>query len=155
MSGRGLGMLRCGLILLAAAQSGAGLWLGLFPAAFYRTVPTVDRYPPFNEHILRDFGGASFALGVVLTAAAVFLERRLVQVALTACLVFAVPHCLFHLTHQGHLPLGEAVLQSVGLTAAALLPVPLLLLARHATAAPIGAAAAHHRAAGADGPPER
>ena len=55
--------------------------------------------PPFSEHLFRDFGGASLGLAVVLTAAAVWTERRLVVVALVAYLAFSVPHLGFHLGH--------------------------------------------------------
>ena len=73
--------LRPGLVLLAAVEVVLGLWTLLFPASFYAEVPTVDATPPFSEHLFRDFGGASLGLAVVLTAAAVWTERRLVVVA--------------------------------------------------------------------------
>jgi hypothetical protein len=49
------------------------------PATRQRRVSTLGRY---NEHLVRDYGALDFALAVLLVAAAVLLERRLVQVAL-------------------------------------------------------------------------
>ena len=94
-------LLRPGLALLAAVEVALGLWTLLFPASFYADVPTVDATPPFSEHLFRDFGGATLGLAVVLTAAAVWPERRLVVTALLAYLAFSAPHLVFHL---GHLP---------------------------------------------------
>ena len=85
-------LLRPGLALLAAVEGVLGLWTLLFPASFYDHVPTVDLTPPYSEHLLRDFGGATLGLAVVLTAAAIWLERRLVVVALLAYLSFSAPH---------------------------------------------------------------
>ncbi len=64
------------------------LWTLLFPESFYADVPTVDLTPPFSEHLFRDFGGTTVGLAVVLTAAAIWLERRLAGVALLAYLSF-------------------------------------------------------------------
>lgn len=126
MSGR-LVLLRTGLALTAALQTGVGGWLALAPRSFYTTVPTVDRYPPFSEHAFRDFGGASLGIAVVLVAATVFLERRLVCTALLAYLVFAGGHLFFHVTDHGHaMPHGEFVLQAVALSLATVLPAGLL-----------------------------
>ena len=89
-------LVRPGLALLAALEILLGLWTLLFSASFYSGVPTVDATPPFSEHLFRDFGGATLGLAVVLTAAAVWMERRLVVTALLAYLAFSAPHLVFH-----------------------------------------------------------
>jgi hypothetical protein len=38
--------------------------------------------PAFSEHLMRDFGGATLGLALVLGAAGIWLERRLAVVAL-------------------------------------------------------------------------
>ena len=91
--------IRAGLAALAAVELVLGAWTLLFPESFYRDVPTVDLTPPFSEHFLRDFGGATLGLALVLAAAAVWMELRIVVVALLAYLAFAAPHLLFHLGH--------------------------------------------------------
>jgi hypothetical protein len=120
------GLLRPGLVLLAGVEVVLGLWTLLFPASFYADVPTVDATPPFSEHLFRDFGGATLGLAVVLVAAAVWLERRLVAVALLAYLAFSVPHLLFHVAHLHGLGGAEAAVLVALLAGSVLLPLALL-----------------------------
>ena len=86
--------------------------------------------PPYNEHMVRDIGSLYLALALLLAAAAVLLERRLVIVALAAYLVNAVPHFIFHVTHMDELSTADQVGQTVSLALAVLLPLALLPLAR-------------------------
>lgn len=122
-------VLRPGLALLAATEVVLGLWTLLFPASFYADVPTVDATPPFSEHLFRDFGGATLGLAVVLTAAAVWPERRLVATAVLAYLAFSAPHLVFHLGHLDGLAGQEAAVLVVLLAGSVLLPVGLLVVA--------------------------
>ncbi|MFE0810795.1 hypothetical protein ACFW4M_12055 [Streptomyces sp. NPDC058794] len=87
MSGRG--WLRAGLGLPAGAQLVLGLWVLVLPELFWKW-PWVSHLPPCNEHPLRDLGGASLALAVVLCAAVAAMERRLVLTAPVAHLVNSV-----------------------------------------------------------------
>ncbi len=121
-------LLRLGLALLAATEFLLVSWTLLFPASFYATVPTVDLTPPFSEHLFRDFGGATLGLAIVLAAAVVWTETRLVVVALLAYLTFSVPHLLFHL---GHLHGADGLTGTalvVLLTGWVVLPLTLLIL---------------------------
>ena len=122
-------LLRPGLALLAALEILLGLWTLLFPASFYSGVPTVDATPPFSEHLFRDFGGASLGLAVVLTAAAVWMERRLVVTALLAYLAFSAPHLVFHLGHLHGLGGPASAALVAVLTASVVLPLTLLAVA--------------------------
>jgi hypothetical protein len=61
---------------MAVVELMLGFWTLLFPRTFYYDVPTIDLTPPYSEHLLRDFGGATLGLAVVLGAAAIWLERR-------------------------------------------------------------------------------
>ena len=122
-------LLRPGLALLAAVEIVLGLWTLLFPASFYADVPTVDLTPPFSEHLFRDFGGATLGLAVVLTAAAVWTERRLVVVALLAYLAFSAPHLVFHLGHLDGAGAAAATALVVDLAGSVVLPLALLVVA--------------------------
>jgi hypothetical protein len=122
-------LLRAGLALLAAVELTLGLWTLLAPAAFYATVPTVDLTPPFSEHLFRDFGGATLGLAVVLGAAAVWTETRLVVVALLAYLGFSVPHLAFHLGHLAGADRTTAAALVVVLAGSVVLPAALLAVA--------------------------
>ena len=121
--------LRGGLAVLAAVELVLGAWTLLFPASFYADVPTVDLTPPFSEHPFRDFGGATLGLALVLGAAAVWLEKRLVVAALLAYLAFSVPHLVFHLGHLDGAGASAATALVVVLAGSVVLPLGLLVVA--------------------------
>jgi hypothetical protein len=121
--------LRPGLALLAGVETVLGMWTLLFPASFYADVPTVGLTPPFSEHPFRDFGGATLGLAVVLTAAAIWTERRLVVVALVAYLAFSAPHLAFHLQHLHGAGGPAATALVVVLVSSVALPLALLAVA--------------------------
>jgi hypothetical protein len=126
-------MIRAGLIFLAVAQGLVGLVQLFAPRWFYEdfplpAMPWVSLLPPYNEHLMRDVGALTLAYVLVLTAAAIWMERRLVQVALAANLVFTVPHFAFHITHLDHYPTGSAIGQTIALGLGVLIPATLLAL---------------------------
>ncbi|RTL69410.1 MAG: hypothetical protein EKK42_04560 [Pseudonocardiaceae bacterium] len=80
-------VLRVGLLVLAATQAFVGLWALPAPRSFYDDFPApgrswVSALPPYNEHLVRDVGALSLALTVLLVAAAIWLDRRLVAITL-------------------------------------------------------------------------
>ena len=122
--------LRIGLGLLALLELILGLWTSLFPRSFYDLVPTVNLSPPFSEHLFRDLGGASLGIAVVLIAAVIWPETRLVIIALLACTAFTLPHFVFHVGHlEGSTPI-EAAFLTAALATWAALPIALLLIVR-------------------------
>ncbi len=126
------GLLRAGLWLLAVVSVGAGTWALFLPRLFYEDLPLpgrgwVSALGPYNEHLVRDVGALYLALAVPLAGAAIFLERRLVQVALVTWLVSAVPHFVYHMTMLHHFPLlVDKAEQVVGYGFVVLLPLILL-----------------------------
>ena len=81
------GLLRGGLLFLAATPLLGGLWALILPRSFYDDFPLpgsdwVSTLGPYNEHLIRDYGALNLALAILLVAAALLLERRVVQVAL-------------------------------------------------------------------------
>ena len=131
--------IRAALAALAAVEVVLGGWTLLFPESFYRDVPTVDLTPPYSEHFLRDFGGATLGLALVLAAAAVWMELRSVVVALLAYLAFAAPHLVFHLGHLHGATALEAGVLTALLAGSVALPVLLLFLALTTLRRPVGA----------------
>jgi hypothetical protein len=125
-------LLRLGLLLMAAVEWVLGLWTAIAPRSFYDDVPTVDLTPPFSEHLMRDFGGATLGLAIALTAAAVWLEWRLVVVALLAYLAFAVPHLAFHVGHLEGATSLEATVLTALLFGSVVLPLALIVLSYRA-----------------------
>jgi hypothetical protein len=77
-----------------------------------------------------DLPGVGPGRGGPRPAAAIWPERRLVQVALTANLTFTVPHFVYHATHVAHYPTGSAIGLIVTLGVAVLLPAALLVPSR-------------------------
>src|SRR5699024_8497826 len=56
-------LLRIGLALLTLHQGVAAVWAAFFPFGFFQNFPTPERgwlllFPPYNEHMTRDFGFA-------------------------------------------------------------------------------------------------
>ena len=137
------GALRAGLIAIVVFEPlTIAAWGLIAPHSFYRDFPGDGRHwvsalPPYNEHLLRDFAAAELGFVVLLVAAAIFMERRLVQVALVAWGVSAIPHLGYHLTTTSHYSTTDNVLSIGGLAVEAALPFAMLLLTRepaHATA---------------------
>jgi len=134
--------LRIGLSLLALIELVLGVWTLCFPESFYYDVPTVALTPPYSEHLFRDFGGATLGLAIVLTAAAVWPDTRLVIAALLAYLAFSAPHLVFHVGHLHGATASEAALLTSGLAVLVVLPLALIgVAAVRARRAKAGAAA--------------
>jgi hypothetical protein len=112
-------VVRVSLAGLAAAQALVGGWAAAAPSGFYMRFPTrghgwVALLPPYNEHLVRDVGTLSLALTVVLAVAAISCHRLLVRTAVTAFLVYAVPHTAFHGLHLDGFPARDARAQMAG-----------------------------------------
>ena len=125
--------LRGGLLFLAVTPGVLAAWILLAPRSFYDDFPGggrewVSALPPYNEHLLRDFGSANLGFLVLLVAAAVLLERRLVQVALVAYAASALPHFIYHVTTTDALSTTDNVLSLGGQALTVLLPLGLLSL---------------------------
>lgn len=122
-------VVRGGLIALAAIQWITGLWMQFLPESFYTDFPTVSLTPPFSEHLTRDFGGATIAIAIVVTAAAIWMDTRLVAVVLVAYLAYSIPHLAFHLGHLHDASPADTVFIAVSLGGSVLLPAAVLALA--------------------------
>jgi hypothetical protein len=122
-------VLRAGLWFLTFVELAVGLVATLAPRAFYDYVPWVNLIPPYSEHLMRDYGAMNLSLALVFVVAATTMERRMVRVALSAYLLFAIPHLIFHVTHLQNFTTAAAVGQTTALTLA-VLPVALLVLTR-------------------------
>jgi hypothetical protein len=125
-------VVRAGLVLLALGQAGPALWALLAPAGFYATFPGgghhwVAAMPPYNHHLVTDYGSAYLGLSVMAALAAVFLERRLVQVALVSWAVSALPHLAFHVANPAK---ADNVANDVVLGLSVFTPLVLLALLR-------------------------
>ena len=99
--------------LLAGIQVVDGIYALLLPRSFYEDFPAgrgwVEALPSYNEHLVRDVGALFLATSVVLIAAAIWLDRRLVLVALVSYLVYAAPHFIYHVLNLGPFSTGDAI----------------------------------------------
>jgi hypothetical protein len=124
--------LRIGLLFLAMTAISSGLWAFFVPRSFYEDFPLpgwdwVSTLGPYNEHLVSDYGAMNLAMGVLLVAAAVFLERRLLLVSLVAWLAYAMPHFVFHLGQVHHFSPFDNLMQLGALGLVVLLPLVLFL----------------------------
>lgn len=122
------------LALLGLSSLVLGAWAVLGPQSFYDSFPLgrgwVAADGPFNEHLLRDFGGLHLGLALLLGAAAFAGTRVLARVASAAALLYAVPHLAYHLARLDVYGTLDKVGNAVSLSLAVLIPIAVLLLTR-------------------------
>jgi nucleoside-diphosphate-sugar epimerase len=120
------------LAFLGLSALGLGIYATFTPRAFYDDFPNgrawVAADGPFNEHLVRDFGGLNLALGFLLLAAAWVGGRTLVRIAATSSLLFAVPHLVYHLRHLEHYDGADKAANAISLTGAVVLAAIVLAL---------------------------
>jgi len=126
---------RVGLILLGGPQLAIGVWALLAPRNWYESFPGggnewLPLYGSYDEHLATDVGATFLALGLALILAAVWLDRRAVQLALVAYLAYQVPHFVYHLGADDALSGGDRVLNGVALAAAVAAAAAMLALTR-------------------------
>jgi hypothetical protein len=128
------------VLALGVPLAAIGAWALVAPSSFYEDFPGGGRHwvsalGPYNEHMTRDFGSLYLGLGLLLVFAAVVLERRLVQGALGALLVFSVPHFVYHATELEAMSTGDNVANMTTLALSVVVPLVLLWLVRRPRAA--------------------
>jgi len=124
---------RIGLVILGVGQGTAALFALLAPRSFYDDFPVsgahwVSSLPPFNEHLVRDYGASFLAISVLALIAAYLADRRLMRVALVVWLVAAVPHLIFHLAHTDQPGGGKGAMSLLTLALNVVVPIALLAL---------------------------
>jgi hypothetical protein len=126
-------LIRVVLAYVAITSALVSVWILTAPRSFYDDFPLgssewVSVLPPYNEHLLRDYGSALLGLTVLAAAAAVLMERRLVQVTLLVLFAGGAPHLAYHLTTTESYSTGDNVASLGGLALQSLLPLVLLAL---------------------------
>lgn len=130
---RRLRAIRAGLVMLGAGQGFAAVWALAAPRSFFDGFPVggahwVSALPPFNEHLIRDYGASFLAISVLALTAARLADRRVMRIALVVWIVAAAPHLFFHLAHADE-PAGvEGVLSLLTLGLNVAVPAGLLAL---------------------------
>jgi nucleoside-diphosphate-sugar epimerase len=127
------GAVKAGLWALALFFLLAGIQQQFAPQVFYDGFPgfgmqwvSVDG--PYNEHLLRDLGGANLALAVVTLYAISRPSAGLVRAVAAAALVAYVPHFVYHAAHLDLLATQAGrVLQTAALALTVVIPLIVLL----------------------------
>ena len=119
------------LLLIGVPQLAIGLWALISPQGWFDSFPGAGNhwlpaYGPYNEHFIVDVGSTFVALGLALVIAAVWLDRRAVQLALIAYLAYAVPHFIYHLGADSALDGGDQVANGIAIGLAVLTAILLL-----------------------------
>lgn len=134
------GVIRFGLIFMALAIGVVAAWILIAPKHFYDEFPGpshwVSALPPYNEHLIRDFGSAGLGLAVLAALAALWMERRLVQAAAIALFIGSLPHAIYHSTTTESYSTADNIFSLAGLILEVLLPLLILYLASGARQAP-------------------
>jgi hypothetical protein len=134
------GPIRFGLIYLTVTIGVVAAWILIAPKNFYDEFPGwaewVSALPPYNEHLIRDFGAVGLGLATLTGLAAVWMERRVVQAAAVAVFIGTLPHAIFHSTETGAMSTADNVVSLGGLYLQALLPLLILYLASGRSQAP-------------------
>ena len=122
---------RYGLLVIAFAQLGATLQALLTPRSFYNDFPLgrgwVHAYPAYNDHLIYDYGAYTLGAVVALVIAAIWLDRRVVQLATVSWLVSATIHLINHVVTVGRYGTGDAVANLTGLFLFVAIPGGLLI----------------------------
>src|SRR5205807_5066203 len=118
-------IVRVVLAVWAVVSVQLGLWATFSPRSFYDNYPGFGRDwvrvdGPYNEHLVRDFGGLNLALAVATIAALLTFGRPIVIAVAIAWLAWGVPHLVYHLRHLDLYGTGDQVLN---VSALASLPV--------------------------------
>ena len=120
------------LLVLALSGLASGIQATFWPRSFFDGFPVglgwVAADPPYNEHLVRDFGGLNLGLGLVALVAAFAGGRALVRAAAGAWLAFGVPHLVFHLRHLDHLEGADQPSVAISLTLSAVVAAAVLAM---------------------------
>ena len=105
--------LRAGLAYLTVVLGVSGAWATFLPADFWENYPgfgirLVERLPPYNEHLVNDFGTLYLGFAVLFAIAFLRQSGSLIRASLIAFLVYSVPHFVFHVIHLDAYPPPDA-----------------------------------------------
>jgi hypothetical protein len=122
---------RWGLLLVAFGQLGATVQALVAPRSFYEDFPFgrgwVEAYPSYNDHLIYDYGAYTLGALVALVIAAIWLDRRALQLATASWLVSAVIHFVNHVLTVDRYSTGDAVANLSGLALFVVIPGVLLV----------------------------
>ena len=128
------------LAYLGISALALGVYATFFPRAFYEDFPFGRRWVavdgPFNEHLVRDFGGLNLALACFTLAAAFVGGRAMVRAAAASSILFGWPHVVYHLRHAHVYGASDKVSSIGGIAFSVVLAAAVLVSSVRTTRAP-------------------
>lgn len=128
------------LAYLGLSALALGLYATFFPRGFYDDFPFGRRWiavdGPFNEHLIRDFGGLNLALACFTLAAAVVGGRAMVRAAAASTILFGWPHVVYHLRHAHVYGTADKLSSIGGIAFSVVLAAAVLVSSMRSTRAP-------------------
>ena len=125
---------RYGLLAVAVGQLGATLQALLTPRSFYDDFPFgrgwVQEYPSYNSHLIQDYGAYTLGAMAAIVLAAIWLDRRVVQLAIVSWLVGSTIHFISHVATVDRYGTGDGIANLAGLFVLVAIPAWLLLKSR-------------------------
>lgn len=125
---------RPGLLLVGIAQLTVTGQALLAPKSFYEDFPFgrgwVSALPAYNEHLIYDYGAFTLGASLGLVLAAVWLDRRVVQLAIVSWLAGATIHFVYHLTTLDVYDTTDSIANVAGLLVYIVIPAVLLVMSR-------------------------
>ena len=119
-----------GVLVLGVSALFLGVYATFWPRSFYADFPNgrgwVAADGPYNEHLVRDFGGLNLGLAVVAAIAVVVGGRWLLRAAAGSSLAFGLPHLAYHLGHLEHYATADKVGNVVSLGGSVVLALAVL-----------------------------
>ncbi|MEN3273650.1 MAG: hypothetical protein V7636_2411 [Actinomycetota bacterium] len=119
------------LAYLGISALALGVYATFFPRGFYDDFPFGRRWiavdGPFNEHLIRDFGGLNLALACFTLVAAFVGGRAMVRAAAASTILFGWPHVVYHLRHAHVYGAGDKVSSIGGIAFSVLLAAAVLV----------------------------
>lgn len=115
-------------LALALALGAVGGSAEVAPSRFYQDFPGIGGrhwlppLGPYNEHMVRDFGGLNLGLGAAAFVAAVVLTRAAAACATAAWEAFSLPHLAFHAAHTEPYSSSDNMLNLLVLSMAVVVP---------------------------------
>jgi nucleoside-diphosphate-sugar epimerase len=125
------------LAYLGISALALGLYATFFPRGFYDDFPFGRRWVavdgPYNEHLIRDFGGLNLALACFTLVAAFVGGRAMVRAAAASTILFGWPHVVYHLRHAHVYDASDKVSSIGGIGFSVLLAAAVLVSSMRST----------------------
>jgi len=122
---------RAWALVAGVATALLGAWAFFFPQSFFEDFPVegahwVSTLGRFNDHLMRDYGGAQVGLGIAAILVALRRSSMGIAAVMTGFIAFGTLHLGYHFTTFGLFAPGSAASQAIALTLFVVIPFAVL-----------------------------